>query len=138
MTDSEINLNFSEKGLELVSPPHFVYGFSRKVFFMLHSMNWPNFIVWLPLLHEILDYMCITIIYWPGYDVMKFEINLTFLTMPFYYMTKKKVKTKTEISWERKELLGWNKNHFSSLLKGFQLLKISQTWEYAFEDENCF
>ena len=33
------NFNFSEKGLGLVSPPYFVYDFSRKMFFMLHSIN---------------------------------------------------------------------------------------------------
>ena len=27
-----LNFSFSEKGLGLVSPPHFVYGFSRKCF----------------------------------------------------------------------------------------------------------
>ena len=34
-------LNFDpvEKGLEIVSPPHFVYDFSRKIFLMLNSIN---------------------------------------------------------------------------------------------------
>ena len=31
-----LNFDFSENGLELVSPSHFVYDFSRKVFLMLH------------------------------------------------------------------------------------------------------
>ena len=39
------NFGFSEKGLGLLSPPHFVHDFSRKMFLMLHSINWPNFIV---------------------------------------------------------------------------------------------
>ena len=30
------NFNFSEKSLGLVSPPHFNYGFSRKMFLILH------------------------------------------------------------------------------------------------------
>ena len=34
-----LNFDFSEKGLGLVSPPHFVYDFSRKMFLMLHSIN---------------------------------------------------------------------------------------------------
>ena len=38
-----LNFSFPEKGLGLVSPPHFVYDFSRKIFL------------------EILDNMCITI-----------------------------------------------------------------------------
>ena len=38
-------------------------------------------------------------------------------------MYDQNAKTKTWISWERKALLRWNKNHFSSLLKGYQLPK---------------
>ena len=57
-----LNFHFSEKDLGLVSAPHFVHDFSRKMFLMLHSINWPNFIVWLPLLLEILGNMCITIV----------------------------------------------------------------------------
>ena len=57
-----LNFNFSEKGLGLVSPPHFVYGFSRKMFLLLHTINWTNFIVWLLLLLEILGNISITIV----------------------------------------------------------------------------
>ena len=45
-----LNFDFLEKGLGVVSPPHFMYDFSRKMFFMLYSINWPNFIVCLHLL----------------------------------------------------------------------------------------
>ena len=34
-----LNFDFSEKGLELVSPPHSVNDFSRKMFIMLQSTN---------------------------------------------------------------------------------------------------
>ena len=78
-----LNFNFSEKGLGLVSPLHFVNNFSRKMFLMLHSINCPNFIVCLPLLLDILDNMCITIVCQPGCGVIKFEINLIFLIKPF-------------------------------------------------------
>ena len=54
-----LNFDFLEKGLGTVLPPNFVYDFSRKIFLMLYSVNWPNFIVWLPLLLEILGNMCI-------------------------------------------------------------------------------
>ena len=37
--------NFSQKRLALAFLPHFVYGFSRKIFLMLYSFNWLNFIV---------------------------------------------------------------------------------------------
>ena len=57
-----LNFEFLEKDLGIVSLPHFVYGFSRKMFFMLYSINSPNFIDWLPLLYEISVNMCIAII----------------------------------------------------------------------------
>ena len=115
-----LNFNFPEKDLGLVSPPHFVYDFSRKMFFMLYSINWPDFIVWLSLLLEILGNMCTAIVYQPDCDVIKFEINLTFLIKLFCYMTKKS----RQKSWERKELLRWNEDNFSSFLIGFKLPKI--------------
>ena len=57
------NFEFLDKGLGIVSPANFVYDFSTKMFLMLYSINLPNFIAWLPLLLEILDNMCITIVY---------------------------------------------------------------------------
>ena len=84
-----LNFDFSKKGIELVSPPHFVYDFLRKFFIMLDSINWPNFIAILPLLLEILGNICITIVCQPGCDVIKFEINFIFLFKPFRYMTRK-------------------------------------------------
>ena len=46
-----LNFDFLVKGLGIVSPAHFVYDFSTKMFLMLYSIN---FIAWLPLLLEIL------------------------------------------------------------------------------------
>ena len=66
------NFSFSGKDLGLVSPPH---DFSRKMFLMLYSMNWPNFIVWLPLLLEILGNMRITIVCSPVCDVIKLTLS---------------------------------------------------------------
>ena len=40
-----MNLDFLEKVLGMVSPSHFWYDFSRKIFLLLYSINWPNFIV---------------------------------------------------------------------------------------------
>ena len=51
-----LDFSFSERGLGLVSSPHFVYDFFRKMF-MLHSINWPNFIVRLSLLLKIGQYV---------------------------------------------------------------------------------
>ena len=54
-----LNFDVLEKGLGIVSPRHFLYDFSRKMFLMLFSINWPILIAWLPLLLEILVNMCI-------------------------------------------------------------------------------
>ena len=75
---------FLEKCLGKVSPPHFVYESSRKMLPILYSINWLNFIVWLPLLLETLDSMCITIVCFPGCDAIILENNLTFLIKPFF------------------------------------------------------
>ena len=42
-----------KRSLELVSMCHFLHNFWRKIFPLLYSINWPNFIVWLPLVWEI-------------------------------------------------------------------------------------
>ena len=57
-----LNFDFLDKGLGIVSPAHFVYDFSSKMFFMLYSIKWTNFIAWLSLLLEILGNMCIVIV----------------------------------------------------------------------------
>ena len=36
--------------------------FKKDVFLVIYSINWPNFIVWLPLLREIMPKMCIVIV----------------------------------------------------------------------------
>ena len=89
-----LNFDFSGKSLGIISPAHFVYDFSTEMFLMLHSINWRNFIVWLPLFLEILDNMCIAIVCYLGCDIINFKINLIFLIKAFLYMTKK-AKTKT-------------------------------------------
>ena len=105
----------TKRGLELVSLPHFLHNFWRKLFFLLYSINCPNFIVLLLFLCEILGNMCIAIVCKPSCDVMNFEFNLMFLIKPFF-LHDQKVETKTKISWE------WKK-HFLSFLKGIQSRK---------------
>ena len=56
---------------------------------MLYSIDWPNLILWLPLILEMLVNMCIAIVCYPGCNVIDFQINLIFLIKPFLYMTKK-------------------------------------------------
>ena len=52
-----LNFDFLDKGLPIISPAHFEYDFSTKMFLILYSINRPNFIAWLPLLLEILGNM---------------------------------------------------------------------------------
>ena len=95
-----------------------MYGFSRKIFLMLHSINWPNSIVWLSLRIEMLDNVYITIVYLPRYDVINFEINLIYLIKSFFYMTKMSRKNFKYL--EKKRICGQ---------------KFSQTWECAFKEK---
>ena len=97
------NFDILERDLGIVSPQYFVYDFSRKIFIVLYSINWPNFCAWLALLLEILSNMCIAIVCFPGCDDINFEINRTFLIKPFFYMTKKSDKyfSEFELNTER-------------------------------------
>ena len=47
-----------KKGLGLISLSHILHNFWRKLFLLLYSINLPSFIVWLPVLREILVNMC--------------------------------------------------------------------------------
>ena len=80
--------------LKLVSLPHFLHNFRRKIFLLLYYINWPNSIFWLSLLCEIFGNMCIAIICKPVCDVMNFEVKLVFLIKPFF-LQDQKVVTKT-------------------------------------------
>ena len=104
------NFDFLEKGPGLFSPPHFMY---EKMFAiaMLYSLNWPNFIVWLSLLLEILGNMCITIICF-----------LSFLIKLFYCMTKKSQHPR-----EKTSFLEEIKSIFHHFKKGFSCPKSFQT-----------
>ena len=89
-----LDFDFLDKSLAIVSPAHFVYDFSTKMFLMLYSINKPNFIAWFPLLLEILGNMCIAIVCESGCDVMNFDINLIFL-IESLFLHDQKFMTKT-------------------------------------------
>ena len=57
------NFKKIKRCLELVSLPYFLHNFSRKIFLLLYSINWSSFIVWLPLICEILGNMCLVFVY---------------------------------------------------------------------------
>ena len=81
----------NEKRSRTSLPASFSALFGEKISLTFYSINWPNFIVWLPLLLEMLGNMCIVSL--AGCDLINFEINLSFLIKTFYHMTKK-VRTK--------------------------------------------
>ena len=110
------NFWFYGKGSGTIFQMNFVYYISGKISVTLYFINLPNFIVWLPLLLEILDNMCIVLICFLAFDVKNVEINLNFVIKPFFYITKK-VRTKIKTFYERKELLRWNKNNIFIILK---------------------
>ena len=130
-----LNFNFLEKGLRLVSSSHFVYDFSRRMFRILYSIKIIiiNFIVWLLLLLEIMENMCITIVYLPGCDVINFEINLIFLIRLFCYMTKKS-RQKFKYLENEKNFWGEIKTIFHDFWWALICQKLSQTWECAFNN----
>ena len=56
------DFDFLEKSLGRLSPPYFVYDFQEKrLILMFDFITWPNIIIWLPLLLEILIKMWIAI-----------------------------------------------------------------------------
>ena len=83
-----LNFDFLEKGLEIVSPLHFVHDISRKIFLMLCFIDWQNLTAWLHVLLELLGNMFIGTVCFPGYGIINFEINLIILIETFFYMTK--------------------------------------------------
>ena len=64
---------------------------------------------------------------------MNFEINL-----PNYaiFLLGQNFKTKIDLSLEKKEILRWNKRHFSVFLKGFQLSKIDSDLRVHLQVDN--
>ena len=143
-----LNFDFLEKGLEITSPSDFVHDFSRKMCLMLYSINCPNFI-WLPLLKTLVN-MCIAIVYFPGYNIIYFEITPIFLIKPFFYLTKKSRQKCKYLENERsfkvgvspfkkicficfdESLLKMVKNPFHLILKAFFVLKIFKFLSWLF------
>ena len=81
-----LNFDLLEKGLGLVSLPHFEYDFSRKMFPIWCFINSPDFIFWLPLLFEILCNMCIVIVSYPACDAI--NLNWAFSSSRFLIWPK--------------------------------------------------
>ena len=82
----------NKKRSGLVSLPHFLHDFWRKIFFLLYFIKLRNFIGWLTLLLEISRIMRIVIICCAACDVKNFGIDHTFLMKPFCYITNSQGK----------------------------------------------
>ena len=76
-----------KRDLDLISLPHFLHNFWRKIFSTIYFINCLNLIAWLSLLLEILGSMCNVIIC--VCDVMSFGTNPSFLIKPISDITKK-------------------------------------------------
>ena len=63
---------------------------------MIYFINWQNFIIWLPLLLDISENICILIIFYPVCDDTNFEIYFSFLIKPFFIQPDQNLRTKTE------------------------------------------
>ena len=81
-----LKVNLLEKGLGIVSTPHFVHGFQEKCFSCCILLN--DQISLSDCLY-FLGNMRIAFVCFPGCYVINFEINLVFLIKRFFYITKK-------------------------------------------------
>ena len=70
-----LNFGFSKKGLGLDSPPYFVHDIPKKIFFQVIFYLLAKFHCLVAFTFDILDNMCIVIIYCPVCDAINFEIN---------------------------------------------------------------
>ena len=105
------------------------------MFLMLHSINWPNFIVWLSLLLEIIGNRCIRFVCLSGCDVIKIGIYLIFLIKPSCYITKKS-RQKLKYLENKNSFLGEMKSIFHHIKRGFSCQKMSQTWSVPLRKYN--
>ena len=101
-----LSFGFLVKALGIISPPHFLYNFLRKICLMLYSTDWPNFIVWLPLLREILGNMCIEIVCFLGCDVINFP-SLSLYSSHFSTWPKSQNKNLNTLRMKRTFNVEW-------------------------------
>ena len=101
-----LNLDFLEKGLGIVYPRNFVYNFSRKIFLMLYSINWPT---------SLPNYLY-NLIYW---TVCVLQLQLIFLIQKFSYC-----KDKILNNLGMKRAFKVKQKAFSNFFKDFQLPQV--------------
>ena len=108
-------------GQELVFLTRFLNDIQRKIALTLYFINWPNYIVWLPLLLAILGNLCIMIICFPVCDIINFETNLSFLIKLFLYITKKSGQNCKQL--KKKAALVMKQKVFFINCKGFSVVR---------------
>ena len=91
------------------------------MFLISYSINWPNFIVWSPLLLEILGNMCIALVCFPGCDVINFEINFIFSSNRFSTWPKSQNKKLNIFGAKRAFKVKWKA--FFSIFKALSDLR---------------
>ena len=121
-----LNFDFLGKGQRIVLASYFVHDYSRKMFLMLYSINWSNFIVWLPLLLEIMDSICVALVVFPVCDVINFKINLIFLIEPIFYMTENP-RQKSKFLENKNNFQGEIESIFHLFKRAFSCQKLSKT-----------
>ena len=82
-------------------------------------------------IYEVLGNICITIVCFPGCDVMNFEINLIFLIKSFFSMTK---KSRQKFYYLENEMSFWGeiKSIFHHFQRDFNYRNLPQTWGCVF------
>ena len=115
------NFDFLVKGLEIVSPPHFMYDFSRKMFLMLYSIDWPNLISWLSLLLEILINMCIAIVSSPVVTSWTLKVNRSCRSSRFSIWQESQDKNLNILRMKRDFKVKWKA--FFIIFKGLTVTK---------------
>ena len=115
-----------KRGPELVSQPHFLYDFWRKIFLILYSINWPSFIVLLSLLFKMSGNMFNMIVCVPVCDVISIEIYVSFLIKSISYKSKRRGKNLNILRMER--AFKMKKKSCFLICKGLSLKQIKPTF----------
>ena len=125
----------SEKGQGIVSPPHFVYDFSKKNVSHLIYYNWPNFIIWYDYFYFLRYWaMCLVNFCFPFCDVMNSEINFIFLIKPLFYMTKN-LRQKIKCLENEKSFYSEIRSIFHHFYRAFSCQKMSEAWKCTINAE---
>ena len=88
------------------------------MFFLLYSINLANFIAWLFLLLEMLGNICIAIVFYPGCDVLDFDLSNQTI-----FSTKPKSEDKNLNILTNKRAFKVKRKAFFIIFKGLSVIK---------------